>query len=427
MLDTTAIEQLVKQQIKDQVNEQVAIVLGSDEWLASFEQRIIEFVQSRVMAKFANAEYLPEITDTVKSSVNELFKKGVVPGIDQYVDKTDIKHTIDIAVEQLVENSIAQLGNDPVWLAKIENQINQAVVDRVVRQFGQIDLNPIIKDRVDENMTVFQQEILQNFVSTGISDQATSCQFTVMDDNTVVENKLTSRDLHVVNVAVIQDLVVKGTVNIDNQSWELLADGISEKTLTKLSNEWKTTLTAQVADQIKTAGINFDSVTVGGELLINNGNTLSKNITDTNIKTVGTLRTLDVAGESTFNNQTLNVLNKRIGVNTLTPEMALSIWDEEVSVVIGKNKANEAYIGTNRAQGVSIGVNRIPQIEINADGLTRIKQLQVGLHKISHAAQVPGWAGTKGDIVFNTNFSDDQVFAWVCLGAHRWKTLKSAE
>jgi hypothetical protein len=427
MLDTTAIEQLVKQQIKDQVNEQVAIVLGSDEWLASFEQRIIEFVQSRVMAKFANAEYLPEITDTVKSSVNELFKKGVVPGIDQYVDKTDIKHTIDIAVEQLVENSIAQLSNDPVWLAKIENQINQAVVDRVVRQFGQIDLNPIIKDRVDENMTVFQQEILQNFVSTGISDQATSCQFTVMDDNTVVENKLTSRDLHVVNVAVIQDLVVKGTVNIDNQSWELLADGISEKTLTKLSNEWKTTLTAQVADQIKTAGINFDSVTVGGELLINNGNTLSKNITDTNIKTVGTLRTLDVAGESTFNNQTLNVLNKRIGVNTLTPEMALSIWDEEVSVVIGKNKANEAYIGTNRAQGVSIGVNRIPQIEINADGLTRIKQLQVGLHKISHAAQVPGWAGTKGDIVFNTNFSDDQVFAWVCLGAHRWKTLKSAE
>jgi hypothetical protein len=67
-------------------------VLGSDEWLASFEQRIIEFVQARVMAKFANAEYLPEITDTVKSSVSELFKNGVVPGIDQYVDTATVRY-----------------------------------------------------------------------------------------------------------------------------------------------------------------------------------------------------------------------------------------------------------------------------------------------------------------------------------------------
>jgi hypothetical protein len=378
------------------------------------------------MAKFANAEYLPEITDTVKSSVNELFKNGVVPGIDQYVDKTAIKQTIDAAVEQLVDGSIAQLGNDPVWLAKIENQINQTVVDRVVRQFGQIDLNPIIKERVDENMTVFQQDILKNFVSTGISDQATSCQLTVMDDNTVIENQLTSQNLNVVNVAVIQDLVVKGSVNIDNRSWETLSDGISEKTLDKLSDEWKTTLIAQVTEQIKSDGIDFDSVSVGGELLVNNG-VLSKNIKNSSIQSLGVLRTLDVAGESTFNNQTFNVLNKRVGVNTISPEMALSVWDEEVSVIIGKNKANEAYIGTNRAQAVSIGVNRISQIEINADGLTRIKQLQVGLHRISHATQVPGWSGTKGDIVFNANLGDDRVFAWVCIGAHRWKTLKSAE
>jgi hypothetical protein len=343
------------------------------------------------------------------------------------LDPDTIKRMIDQAVEQNISTAIETLGQDPEWLAKVERQINQTVVDRVTQQFGQIDLNPIIKERVDENMTVLQQDLLKNFESAGISDRATSCQLTVMDDNTVVENKLTARDLNVVNVAVIQDLVVRGTVNIDNQSWDLLADGISEKTLNKLSDQWKTTLTAQVADQIKTGGINFDSVTVGGELLIGNGNTLSKNITDTNIKSVGILRTLDVAGESTFNNQTLNVLNKRIGINTVAPEMALSVWDEEVSVVIGKNKANEAYIGTNRAQGVSIGVNRVSQIEINADGLTRIKQLQVGLHRISHSPQVPGWAGTKGDIVFNSNLGDDRVFAWVCIGAHRWKTLKSAE
>jgi hypothetical protein len=425
MLDTAAIEQLVRQQITEQVNEQISVTLGSDEWLASFEQRIIEYVQARVMAKFANAEYLPEITDTVKSSVAELFKRGVVPGIDQYVDNGTIRRAIDTAVEQLVDSSIEVLGKDPVWLTKIEQQINQSVVDSVIRQFGQIDLNPIIKGRVDEHMAQFQQDILNNFTSTGISDQAGSCQLTVTDDTTAVNNELTARDLNVSNAAVIQNLVVKGSVNIDNPSWELLATGISEKTIDRLSDEWKTVLTAQVAEQIRSNGIDFDSVKINGETLVS-GNTLAKSITDTNIRSLGVLTTLTVAGESIFNNETLAVLNKRIGVNTVSPEMALSVWDEEVSIVVGKNKANEAYIGTNRAQGVVIGVNRQPQIEISADGLTRIKQLQIGLHRVSHAIQVPGYAGTKGDIVFNSNPDDSPVFAWVCIGGHRWKTLKSA-
>jgi len=424
MLDTAAIEQLVRQQITEQVNEQISVTLGSDQWLASFEQRIIEYVQARVMAKFANAEYLPEITDTVKSSVAELFRRGVVPGIDQYVDNGTIRRTIDTAVEQLVDSSIEVLGKDPVWLTKIEQQINQSVVDSVIRQFGHIDLNPIIKERVDEHMTVFKQDILNNFASTGISDQANSCQLTITDDAVVVENQLTSRDLNVSNAAVIKDLVVKGSVNIDNPSWNLLAEGISEKTIDKLSDKWKTLLTTQVAEEIRSNGIDFDTVKIDGEPLVS-GNTLAKSITDTNIRSVGALKTLTVDGESTFNNQTLAVLNKRIGVNTISPEMALSVWDEEVSIVIGKNKANEAYIGTNRAQGIVIGVNRQSQIELTSDGLTRIKQLQVGLHRIAHAPQVPGYSGTKGDIVFNSDPNDSPIFAWVCIGGHRWKTLKS--
>lgn len=341
------------------------------------------------------------------------------------LDPTTVEQMISQAVEDNISTAIQNLGQDPDWLEKIERQVNQAVVDQVVRQFGQIDLNPIIKERVDENMHLFQQDILKNFTSTGIVDQATTRQLTITDDDTVVENQLTSKNLNVAKVAIIEDLIVRGSVNIDNPSWVTLANGISEKTLDRLNDDWKELLTAQVAEKIKTSGVDFDRVTSGGELLVD-GNKLSKNITDTNIQSLGTLQTLEVSGEAVFNNQTLSVLNKRIGINTQSPEMALSIWDEEVSIVVGKNRANEAYIGTNRAQAVSIGVNRQPQIELTTDGLTRIKQLQIGVHRISHADMVPGWSGTKGDIVFNSNPSDDSVFAWVCLGAYRWKTLKSA-
>jgi hypothetical protein len=59
--------------------------------------------------------------------------------------------------------------------------------------------------------------------------------------------------------------------------------------------------------------------------------------------------------------------------------------------------------------------------------MTQIKKLRIGVHQIAHDDQVPGWSGTKGDIVFNSNFNNDRVFAWVCLGNYKWQPLKSAE
>ena len=153
------------------------------------------------------------------------------------LDPTTVEQMISQAVEDNISTAIQNLGQDPDWLEKIERQVNQAVVDQVVRQFGQIDLNPIIKERVDENMHLFQQDILKNFTSTGIVDQATTRQLTITDDDTVVENQLTSKNLNVAKVAIIEDLIVRGSVNIDNPSWVTLANGISEKTLDRLSSQ----------------------------------------------------------------------------------------------------------------------------------------------------------------------------------------------
>ena len=180
----------------------------------------------------------------------------------------------------------------------------------------------------------------------------------------------------------------------------------------------------QVTEKIKIDGIDFDHVTIEGNTLVRDGR-LSENITLSSLQTVGTLQRLRVAGEANLNN-TLNVITRRVGVNTEEPEMALSVWDEEVSINIGKNKEKQAYVGTGRSQSLAIGTNRSTHIEIDADGMTQIKKLRVGVHQISHADMVPGWSGTRGDIVFNSN-PTDRVFAWVCLGNFKWQPLKSAE
>ena len=341
------------------------------------------------------------------------------------VDPGLVKRLVEQAIEDNILSAVQNISSDPAWLARIEHMINQTVVQETMIRLGSMDLNPLIKQQVDENMALFQQTLLTNFTSAGISDLATNCQLTIMDDTTVIDNCLTARNMDVAESITVQNLIVKGAINTDNQSWVNLANDISRKTLEKLTKEWNARLVEEVTQQIKDNGISFDQIQVGGESLVN-GNRLSNAITESNIQSLGTLRNLTVNGEAKINN-TVSVVNKRLGINTESPEMALSVWDEEVSVVIGKNKAKQAYIGTNRDQGLVIGVNRLPQIEIDAAGLTAIKKLQVGLHKISHDTKVPGWSGTRGDIVFNSNPGPDRVFAWVCLGTFKWQTLKSAE
>jgi hypothetical protein len=341
------------------------------------------------------------------------------------VDPNLVQRLVEQAVEANINKLVDQICADPDWTARVERMINQTVVHETMSRLSSIDLNPTIKQRVDENMQQFTDSLLKNFASTGISDLASQCELTVMDGAVVAENSLTSKNLQVVDAAEIQHLVVTGSINTDNQSWSALSADISQRTLDALTDSWQATLIKQVATHIQAQGIEFEQVLLGGEKLLHEGK-LSRAITDSNIQTVGTLRTLQVQGEASFNKNTMHVMNKRVGVNTDTPEKALSVWDEEVSIVIGKHQSNQAYVGTNRDQGLVIGTNRQPQIEISADGLTAVRRLQVGAYKIGHDTRVPGWSGTRGDIIFNTDPGADLVFAWQCLGGLRWQAIKGS-
>jgi hypothetical protein len=420
MLDAAALQQLVEQQVKKEVADKIQQTMSED-WLKTVETDAIKFIQDRIVAKFANSEAMPELIDAVKTSVKDLFHSGKIPGLAQYIDYGFITRSVNDSTQDLIKQAIAELTLDPVWLEKIETVINQHTTQRVLASLSNTDIRPIIKQSVDEVVASLNATIFK-----GIQTNSESVELTVLDDHVVVENNFTAKDIAAVNSLTVKDLVVKGSINTDNRSWNNLAEAISNKTLTKLNEDWKDSLTQQVKDLITTQGIDFNKVKIDGELLVDSGK-LSSNITESNLQSVGTLLKLTVTGETTLN-ETMSVVKKRVGINTPDPDMALSVWDEEVTISAGKFKSQTGFIGTTRKQALAIGVNKIPAIEITDTGLTAIKQLQVGIHKISHGTEVPNYSGTKGDIVFNANPTiENPVFAWQCLGGFKWKIIKAVE
>jgi hypothetical protein len=420
MLDSNALQQLVEQQINKEVADKIQQTM-SEEWLKTVETDAIKFIQDRIVAKFANSEAMPELIDAVKVSVKDLFHSGKIPGLAQYIDYGFITRSVNDSTQDLIKQAIAELTLDPAWLEKIEAVINQNATQRVLSSLSNTDIRPIIKQSIDDTISNLNATIFK-----GIQTNSSTVELTVLDEHVVVENNFTAKDISAVNSLTVKDLVVKGSINTDNRSWNNLAEAISNKTLTKLNEDWKDSLTQQVKDLITTQGIDFNKVKIDGELLVDSGK-LSSNITESNLQSVGTLLTLKVTGETTLN-ETMSVVKKRVGINTPDPDMALSVWDEEVTISAGKLKSQTGFIGTTRKQALAIGVNKIPAIEITDTGLTAIKQLQVGIHKLSHGNEVPNYSGTKGDIVFNANPTiDNPVFAWQCLGGFKWKIIKAVE
>ena len=425
MLDNMSLDSLIEQQIKTVVEARVQAILAQPEWIDNLEQRITKYAQDRIVGRFANISTVPDLIDAVQGSVRKLFDQGHVPGLETYVSPVKISQTIDNGIQALVNAAIDNLVIDTEWQNKIERSVNHIMTMRLSDRLSSIDINSLIVSHIDAGIDRWQDRLKRDFRTNGISDQASNIELTVLDGVVVVERDFVAKNIQVEQDLIVNNLVVSGVINTDNRSWNELKDVISQQVLTATTEQWRQDLVDQVVLESRTAGINFDSVMVDDLPLIEN-KTLSAAVVDSHLQSIGTLRDLRVAGTAQFG-QTMQVSGRRVGINTQDPEMALAVWDEEVSIIAGKLSKQQAFVGTARLQNLAIGVNRTPQIEIDVDGLTTIKQLRLGRHRISHAGTVPGYSGTRGDLVLNSDPKPGTPFAWVCLGAFQWQSLHSAQ
>ena len=410
MLKEDAVEKLVQKEVKLQVERQVAQAINDPEWVIELENKITKFVQDRIVARFSNISTIPDLVNTVGSSVEKMFADGFVPNIEHMVDNTLLVQAVDQAIERLVNKTVDQLVFDPKWIQKIHTQIARETGDRIRKGLKEENVRDILRNVVLENTSLIHEDLDRELViDKGL---------VVVKKHIASETLSTDSDVNVGGALIVDgDLAVKGRISLSNPSFKELSDTIEKNAIDKLKTDFIAETSNNIREQIQ-AGLNVKNILVRGESLVND-NTLSSAITKTNIEEIGTLKSLTVGTE-------LKVDNKRVGINTTAPRSALSVWDSEIEIDIGRRSQNTAQIGTSKAHALSFITNNQEQLTIDKDGLVSVGKLRVGRNRISTHSGTPGWSGAKGDVVFNYNFKPGEAFAWICLGDYRWQELKSA-
>ena len=415
MLDQVAIVKLIEEQIQLKVQEEMESLLKDNTWSSVVEEHLMRFAQDRVAAKFASAEYLPKILNTIDESVKRLFNDGKIDDFIGLVDEQKLNDLVDVKVTPLIDQYIQKQFGDPVWLNKVQSVSNQAAMARAEKELSKLDIDAKINQLIDPK--------LGNKINS-IEDQATTPQMTIMDDIVINEHEFVTNTLTVVNDAtlqkslIVQDLIVRGRVNTDNTAWHELKQKIAEETVEEVRTNLTNSITSSVLGTVRKKGIQLKDINVDGVKLINDG-VLASTITQSNLEKLGTLQELTVVGP-TLLNETVTINRGRLGINTETPSMALDVWDDEIQITLGKKKQDTGYIGLGRKGTLEIGTSNTA-ITIDPEGKTKIDQLMIGRNNIRWESTLPNYAGQKGDIVFNMNPTTANETGWQCLGAFSWR------
>jgi hypothetical protein len=109
-----------------------------------------------------------------------------------------------------------------------------------------------------------------------------------------------------------------------------------------------------------------------------------------------------------------------VGINTMDPSTALSIWDEEIELGLGKISLNTAQFGTRRDHDLILSSNSKNNVTLKSDGSTEIVQLKLGNMQFLTRPAPPSDNMPKGTVVFNENPSLGGPLGWVSLGDARW-------
>lgn len=403
-------------------------------------ENLVTDITAQVLQQ-VQTQIAPAVVDAVNNRIEKLINADHVnKTIDDRINRAVINYHPDMSV---VEKNIETLTTQ--WSKLVAAELNTRVDKIINDKISSVDLNGLITSSISSKLDPTRQTypfpnksidinaidtttlnitgdqisggVIKNFGSTGLDDQATECRVTILDQGTVFENTLYAPRLEVKGGALIDgDLEIQGRI-VDTPAYQQLVADVADATKDVITDDVLQNHQTLIFERIAEEGIDLAKLTFNGRVLVDGDRLVG--VVNSQLRTVGILQDLQTSGE-TFLSDTFYVSKKRVGVNTMEPRTALSVWDEDVEIGIGKQERGVGRIAVERDTTLVLGSNNNDNITIKTDGSTVIPKLQINNMMFTSSATPPSYSANKGTVVFNENPSLGGPLGWVSLGDARW-------
>jgi hypothetical protein len=208
-----------------------------------------------------------------------------------------------------------------------------------------------LKESISMALNIFEP---LKFSTQGINDLATQTSLVVSNGKITVD---------VVEPTKALSFTGGSFADVDGKGIKW-TDGRKSKTLALKQSKLWTDMSVNLAEE-QAYEINNTPVISFAEL--------GPSVTKSNLKQVGTLRTLRVSGNTALGDFAYisSDLN-RIGINVEAPKAAIGIIENDVEIILGSTKSNTAVLGTVNYSNLEIVTDNTTRITVKNNGDVRI-------------------------------------------------------
>lgn len=420
------------------INEQLQPIITSiiDNVRVNIEQEIKDRVSQEIINKIADTE----ITDLIQKITSQQLEQRLANQNFEATTKKELDSIVKRSTETL-QRSLAKQADEQISNA-VHNYISKLDVRAVISELVKSNIQQLFATGAIPSRSIPHESInfqsfsitgdrikggiIENFGSTGIEDLAKSVKLSILDTATVCDNPLFAPMATIKGRLVVEgDLTLHGNINTESTAVKQITELTTARVREGLNQELFQGFSDTVSKTLNEQGLDLDKIKQGGREVIS-GNQLGYHIVDSNLQRLGLVKDLQTQGES-YLCDTLYVTGRRVGINTMEPDSALSIWDDEIEIVAEKRTQDTGFFGSKRNQRLVLGSNNKTNIVLNPDGTVEVDTINIGNVPMSSASVAPNYESITGTIVWNESAGPGGYAGWICVGGARWSKFGKIE
>jgi hypothetical protein len=379
------LESLINKQLRETVDEQIrqldVAALIEPALQSAVDAAVARMVETAVRKLLNERDLSGEVAAMVQDQITNVVDRYAAQSVALSLSRIDIPATVKSAVGDQIENIMSRMDFP-----------DESMPAKVIRW----DDYQISGNRVSGGL-------IRDFNSTGIEDQASEVELTVMDGMIVAERRIISPEIEAESATITGNLILSG---------DLTATGPALLQLERIAG-------SVVDDRIRSGiDISDGSITDNGKKILDKGE-LGPSVIVSNLRRLGTLSDLRVSGSAIIAD-TLAVMPGKLGINTEEPVGAMTLWDEGSDLTISKIGPRRTFVGSTRGCDLVFGTDFDDKLVIGKTEVTIKDAVRIGGVRFSIADTIPERRGEPNEIVYVTG-TDPRFY--LCSGGTSWRAL----